>query len=144
MISTSSLGRFARTFFSRSRNFVTVRTLVAIWWRSVAMAGLEASPIIATIFAAFRADNLLAAQVINTHNPRARYWPKELTMQCQQCGNPNLDNARFCATCGSALGAGAPPVMTAQPMAWAPPAGGGAAGGPPPGGLVRRAGGQLT
>src|SRR5882724_1303770 len=37
MISRSSEGRLAATVFSRSRNFVTVRTLVAICWRKVAM-----------------------------------------------------------------------------------------------------------
>src|SRR5256885_1750230 len=37
MMSRSSPGRFSRTNFSRSRNFVAVRTLVAICWRSVAI-----------------------------------------------------------------------------------------------------------
>src|SRR6185312_12976596 len=37
MISRSSLGRFSRTNFKRSRNFVAVSTLVAICWRRVAM-----------------------------------------------------------------------------------------------------------
>src|SRR3954470_550717 len=37
MMSRSSLGRYSRTRFSRSRNLVAVRTLVAICWRRVAM-----------------------------------------------------------------------------------------------------------
>src|SRR2546423_10186270 len=37
MVSRSSPGRLAATVFSSSRYFVSVRTLVAIWWRSVAM-----------------------------------------------------------------------------------------------------------
>src|SRR5207237_1011157 len=38
MISRSSLGRLARNIFIRSRKRVTVRTLVAICWRRVAMS----------------------------------------------------------------------------------------------------------
>src|ERR1041385_714624 len=37
MMSRSSPGRMAATVFCRSRNLVTVRTLVAICWRRVAM-----------------------------------------------------------------------------------------------------------
>src|SRR3954471_17582719 len=37
MMSRSSAGRFSRTSFSKSRNLVAVRTLVAICWRSVAI-----------------------------------------------------------------------------------------------------------
>jgi hypothetical protein len=41
---------------------------------------------------------------------------------CQVCGRPNPDNARFCSNCGSALSAARPPAPVARPASGSPPA----------------------
>ena len=37
-------------------------------------------------------------------------------MFCSQCGTDNADGARFCAKCGTALAAAAPPAAPAEPV----------------------------